>query len=77
MFVGVDPDKAFKLMELDFREGNAVDADRQLKMGRHVLVTAEFKQLKGLDWATSFRSRPIAAGWTTRSLAWSGRQAST
>jgi putative ABC transport system permease protein len=48
MFIGVDPDKAFKMMELDFREGNAKDAERMLKMGHHVLVTEEFKQLKNL-----------------------------
>jgi putative ABC transport system permease protein len=48
MFIGVDPDKAFKMMELDFREGNARDAERMLKMGRHVLVTEEFKNLKNL-----------------------------
>lgn len=48
MFIGVDPDRAFKLMELDFREGNAKDAERLLKLGRHLLVTTEFKQLKGL-----------------------------
>ncbi|HEY8750219.1 MAG TPA: FtsX-like permease family protein [Tepidisphaeraceae bacterium] len=48
MFIGVDPNKAFKMMELDFREGNAKDAERMLKLGRHVLVTTEFKQLKNL-----------------------------
>lgn len=48
MFFGIDPNEAFKLMELDFREGNAKDAERMLKMGRHVVVTNEFKQLKGL-----------------------------
>jgi putative ABC transport system permease protein len=48
MFIGIDPNRAFKLMELDFREGNAVDAQRLLGMGRHVLVTTEFKELKGL-----------------------------
>jgi putative ABC transport system permease protein len=48
MFFGIDPGEAFKLMELDFRDGNAKDAERMLKMGRHVVVTNEFKQLKGL-----------------------------
>jgi putative ABC transport system permease protein len=48
MFIGIDPNRAFKLMELDFREGNAAEAQRLLNMGRHVLVTTEFKQLKGL-----------------------------
>jgi putative ABC transport system permease protein len=48
MFIGIDPNRAFDLMELEFREGNAVDAKRLLKLGHHVLVTTEYKQLKGL-----------------------------
>jgi putative ABC transport system permease protein len=48
MFIGIDPNVAFKMLELDFREGNVVDAERLLKLGDHVLVTAEFKRLKGL-----------------------------
>jgi putative ABC transport system permease protein len=48
MFFGVDPDRAFDLMALDFREGNATDAKRMLKEGRHLLVTSEFRTLKGL-----------------------------
>lgn len=48
MFFGIDPGEAFKLMKLDFREGNEKDAERMLRMGRHVIVTNEFKQLKGL-----------------------------
>jgi putative ABC transport system permease protein len=48
MFFGIDPDIAFKLMELDFREGNADQARDLLKKGRHLIVTEEFRQLKGL-----------------------------
>jgi putative ABC transport system permease protein len=48
MFFGIDPDKALDMMELDFREGNATDAKRMLKMGKHVIVTQEYKQLRGL-----------------------------
>ncbi|MCC7351819.1 MAG: ABC transporter permease [Phycisphaerales bacterium] len=48
MFFGVDPDKALKMMELDFRDGNAADAARLLKQGRHLIVTDEYRQLKGL-----------------------------
>ena len=48
MFFGVDPDLAFKMMKLDFREGTPEEAARMLKMGRHVVVTEEFRQLKGL-----------------------------
>ena len=33
MFFGIDPDKAFDMMELDFREGNAADATRDAQAG--------------------------------------------
>lgn len=49
MFFGIDPDKAFKLMELDFREGTPEAAQAMLRKGRHVIVTEEFRQLKGLS----------------------------
>jgi putative ABC transport system permease protein len=48
MFIGIDPAIAFKMIELDFREGNPVEAERLMKLGGYVLVTAEFKRLKGL-----------------------------
>ncbi len=48
LFVGVDPGKAFKMMELDFLEGNAVDAAAMLTKGRHIVVTDEFRQLRRL-----------------------------
>jgi putative ABC transport system permease protein len=48
MFFGIDPDRAFDLMALDFREGNVADAKRMLKEGHHLLVTSEFRTLKGL-----------------------------
>jgi putative ABC transport system permease protein len=48
MFIGVDPDRAFKMMELDFREGNARDAAELLKKGDYLVVTQEFRELKGL-----------------------------
>jgi len=48
MFFGINPDRGFDLMALDFREGNEQDAKRLLKEGRHLLVTNEFRTLKGL-----------------------------
>lgn len=48
MFIAVPPDKVFKMMELEFREGNAADAARMLALGDHLVVTEEFRQLKGL-----------------------------
>lgn len=47
MFFGVDPDKSLEMIELEFRDGNPQDAARMLKQGRHLLVSDEFRQLKG------------------------------
>jgi putative ABC transport system permease protein len=44
MFIGIDPDKAFKMMELEFRQGNAKDAAEKLNEGRWVIVTEEYHQ---------------------------------
>lgn len=60
MYFGVDPDLSLRMMELEFRddEGRRVsEAERArmarqaaelLKQGRHVIVTDEFRQLRGL-----------------------------
>jgi len=48
MYIAVDPDRAFNMMELDFREGNGKQAAELLKRGDHVVVTEEFRQLKGI-----------------------------
>jgi putative ABC transport system permease protein len=48
MFLGVDPDLSLKMMELEFRDGNAKEAAEGLKKGHHVIVTEEFRVLKGL-----------------------------
>lgn len=48
MFIAVPPDKVFKMMELEFKEGNPDDAARMLAQGDHLVVTEEFRQLKGL-----------------------------
>jgi putative ABC transport system permease protein len=45
MFIAVDPDKVFHMMELDFRLGNATDAQEKLKQGGWVVVTEEYRQL--------------------------------
>jgi putative ABC transport system permease protein len=36
------------MMELDFRDGNPADATAGLKKGHHIIVTEEFRVLKGL-----------------------------
>lgn len=59
MFIGVDPDLALQMMELEFRDedGRRASADDQkrfaaravaeLKMGRHLIITDELRQIKG------------------------------
>jgi putative ABC transport system permease protein len=59
-FFGVDPDLAFEMMELTYlddqgrqvrgaeRDRLAADARDMLKRGRHVVVTNEFRELRGL-----------------------------
>jgi putative ABC transport system permease protein len=49
MFFGVDPDQSMRMMELDFRQGDPKSAAAMLKLGRHVIVTQEFHELKGLN----------------------------
>ncbi len=49
MFLGVDPDKGMRMMQLKFKQGNAVDAARMLNLGQHVIVTDEFRQLRHLN----------------------------
>ena len=48
MFFGIDPAKGMRMMQLEFRQGNAADAIKQLNQGRHIIVTDEFYQLKHL-----------------------------
>ncbi len=74
MFFGVDPNIAFKLMELDFRDGNAREAERMLKLGRHVVVTEEFHELKGLHVGSKLSLETTRHGtvdYTVAGVVWS------
>lgn len=86
MFIGVDPNKAFELMELDFRDenGNSVrDAERErleayavekLNLGRHVIITEEFRELKKLgigDTITLKTTRSGEVPYTIAGVVWS------
>ncbi len=55
MFIGIDPDLALKMMHLEFREGNVDDARAGLKKGGQIIVTEEFRVLKGLHVGDSLR----------------------
>jgi putative ABC transport system permease protein len=62
MFLGIDPDKAIAMMELDFRAGNAKEAAEKLKKGRYLIVTNEFKELKGLTVGSKIKLKTPKAG---------------
>jgi putative ABC transport system permease protein len=74
MFFGIDPDKAFDLMGLDFREGNVEDAKAQLKKGRHLIVTLEMTQLKHLHVGDKLKMKTPLHGdvdYTIAGVVWS------
>jgi len=73
MFIGVDPDKAFKMMELDFREGNPTEAARELKLGQHLVVTQEFREVRGLHVGDKLRlkTRQGDRDFTIAGVVWS------
>jgi putative ABC transport system permease protein len=74
MFIGVDPEKALDMMQLDFRQGNATDATRMLKQGRHVIVTEEYHQLKKIgvgDTLVLKRADGERLSYTVAGVIWS------
>ncbi|MCY2952776.1 MAG: ABC transporter permease [Planctomycetota bacterium] len=74
MFFGLDPDKAFDMIEFDYREGNAADAKRMLKLGQHIIVTNEFRQLKGLHVGDKLPLKTAMHGtveYTIAAVVWS------
>ena len=54
MFVAVDPQRAFRLMELDFRQGSAAEASQLLAKGRYLLITDELHRMKNLNKGDPF-----------------------
>lgn len=86
MFIGMDPDKAFELMELDFRDANGNStrgaerkrmedyAREKLKLGRHVIITEEFRQLKNLGIGDTIMLKTTRSGevpYTVAGVVWS------
>ncbi len=86
MFFGIDPDKSSKMMELEYRDddGNRVSAEMQkvlsaeatelLKKGRYVIVTDEFRQLRGLKRGDKIPLRTAKHGtvdYTIAGIVWS------
>src|SRR5438105_9392872 len=73
MFFGVVPDRCMKMMALDFRDGNPTDAVRMLKKGRHLIITDEFRQLKGLKVGDKLSLKSIhgPVDYTVCGVVWS------
>jgi putative ABC transport system permease protein len=74
MFIAIEPDRGFKLMELDFRQGNVDDAERLLKQGRYIVVTEEFYRLRKLglgDKVTFNRAMKTPVEYTIAGVVWS------
>ena len=74
MFVAVDPDRAFRLMELQFVQGSAAEATRMLKLGKHLLITDELHRLKKLDMGSTLSLKNGAGktiDFTVAGVVWS------
>lgn len=74
MYFGIDPEKAFDMLHLDFRQGNPKDAARMLKKGRHLVVTEEFHKLKGLNVGDTLPLLSLTRGridFTIAGIVWS------
>lgn len=74
MFIGIDVDRAMKMMELNFRRGTPEQAARLLRQGRHLIVTEEFHRLKGLDVGDKLTLKTPKSGdveYTIAGVVWS------
>jgi putative ABC transport system permease protein len=69
MFFGIDPDIAFDLMDLNFTEGTTAQAQAMLKKGRHIIVTKEFQQLRGLKVGDSIPLKTTRSGTVDYTIA--------
>jgi putative ABC transport system permease protein len=57
MFLAVDPDKAMKMMDLKFLEGDAATAAARMKSGRYIVITDELRQLQNLHVGSKMRMK--------------------
>src|SRR5207237_8142068 len=67
-------DRAFDLIDLDFRVGTPKEAQRMLKLGRHIIVTEEFRKIKGLsvgDHLSFITPRHGKVEYTIAGVVWS------
>lgn len=74
LFFGMDPELADRMTELEFRDGTRGEAVERLRQGRHVLITEEFRQLRGLSVGDTLELRTRTAGvvpFTIAGVVWS------
>jgi len=86
MFFGIDPDQSLKMMELEFRDDNgkrvsdaaqkrlSIDATELLKKGHYVIVTDEFRQIRGLKRGDKIPLKTAKHGvvnYTIAGIVWS------
>lgn len=74
MFVAVDPSRAFRLMELEFRQGSPEEASKLLAQGHHVLITEELHKLKNINKGDPFVLKNRAGdsiNFTVAGVVWS------
>jgi putative ABC transport system permease protein len=74
MFFGVDPDMAFDMMDLEFIEGNRDAAVRELKLGRHLIITDELRRLRNLHVGDKLPLETLKSGtvdYTIAGVVWS------
>jgi putative ABC transport system permease protein len=86
MFFAVDPEKALRMVQLDFRDDNGVPlppdqqtaaeahAVQEMKKPRHIVVTDEFRQSRHLKVGDTFKLLTTLNGWqdyTICAVVWS------
>ncbi len=73
MFFGMPIDRMFDMIELNYTDGSPEQARELLKKGRHILVTEEFRQLKGLGVGDTMplRTRRGMVDYTIAGVVWS------
>jgi putative ABC transport system permease protein len=73
LFFGMDPAQARRMTELEFRKGDPEAAVALLRKGRHVLITEEFRAVRGLTVGDTIqlRTRKGNLDFTIAGVVWS------
>lgn len=73
MFFGLNPEQANRMTELEFRVGDRNEATEKLKKGGYILITEEFRQIKGLTVGDklALRTRKGMVDFEVAAVVWS------